>query len=41
MLGNSLKYVFRKADSGDQFDDLLQASDGSNDWAAPTAGNRN
>lgn len=31
-LGNSLKYVFRKGDSGEQFDDLLRALDAPDSW---------
>ena len=40
-LGNSLKYVFRKGDRSEQFDDLLRALDESDGYALPSAGNRN
>lgn len=31
MLGSSLKYVFRKGDGGEQFEELLRALDESDD----------
>lgn len=34
MLGKSLKYVFRKGDSSEQFDDLLRAFDEPDDQAS-------
>jgi len=40
MLGNSLKYVYRKGDSGEQFEDLLRALDEADSGASVPAGNR-
>ena len=40
MLGSSLKHVFRKGDSIEQFDDLLRAFDEPDGWATTSIENR-